>query len=221
MEKFIHLDRCDSTQDVLKEQLKEHKGVDLTVSCEFQAHGHGRGDRQWEDTPGTICFSMNIPPHQIPSFTALELSLLVARLFETKGQSIKLKWPNDLINNENKKCGGVLVQTAEDTLLAGIGLNLYYPGPNFGGVYESSFALEKKFWAKEISTFIRTHRYTDTQELIRDWTERCIHMNKDVSITEGDQEFTGIFKGLGLHGEALVESNQGPKHIYNGTLRLI
>lgn len=221
MEKFIHVDRCDSTQDLLKEQLKEQKGVELTVSCEFQAHGHGRAERQWEDTPGTICFSMNILPHQTPSFTALELSLLVARFFETKGQSIKLKWPNDLLNKDMKKCGGILVQSSDQLLLAGIGVNLYYPGEQFGGVYETAFPLEKKSWVKDISSFIRSHRYADTQELIKDWSSRCIHLEQKVSISENDQEFSGLFKGLGTHGEALIETDQGPKHVYNGTLRLV
>lgn len=221
MEKFIHVDSCDSTQDLLKEQLKEHKGAELTVSCEFQTHGYGRNERQWEDTPGTVCFSMNITPHQLPSFTALELSLLISRFFEAKGQAISLKWPNDLLNKDLKKCGGVLVQGSDQNLIAGIGINLYYPREQFGGVYEAPFPLKKKSWAKEMSTFIRSHRYIDNQKLIKDWSDRCIHLNKTVSISESGQEFYGIFKGLGQYGEALIETDQGLKSIYNGTLKLV
>lgn len=221
MEKFVHVDRCDSTQDLLKEQLTLSPNDELTVSCEFQIHGRGRGEKQWADSSGTICFSINVTPHVVPSFTALEISLIVARFFEEKGQIIKLKWPNDLMNAELKKCGGVLIQTSGSNLLTGIGVNLYYPGEDFGGVYETAFALEKKSWVRELSAFIRSHRYGNTQELVKDWTGRCFHIEKAVKITEADQETNGIFKGLGGYGEALIDTDQGLKHIYNGTLRLV
>lgn len=220
MEKFIHVDRCDSTQDLLKEQLTTTGNSDLTISCEHQTNGRGRGINLWQDSPGTLCFSMAIQPHKLTTFTALELSCLVADFFALKGQEIKLKWPNDLIKS-NKKCGGILIQQYENHFLAGIGLNLYQSQDAYSGVYEAPFELEKKIWSQELSNFIRSHRYSSTEELIRKWNLHCDHMNQMVKVTEGENETRGVFKGLGHHGEALLDTPEGIQHLFNGSLRLV
>ncbi len=221
MEKFIHVDRCDSTQDLLKEQLSLGGDEELTISCEHQLNGRGRGSRTWLDSPGTICFSMAIKPHVKPTFTALEVSTLIADFFSMKGQSLSLKWPNDLLNPQGLKCGGILVQGAGLHYLAGVGLNLFQNSGDFGGIYETAFPIEKKSWAQELSLYIRSHRYSSTEELVSRWTEYCFHLNKEVRITEGSEEITGFFRGLGPFGEALLENPGGVQHLYNGSLRLV
>jgi BirA family biotin operon repressor/biotin-[acetyl-CoA-carboxylase] ligase len=221
MVKYIHVDRCDSTQDLLKEQLSLSPADVFTVSCEHQNRGRGRGQNVWEDSAGTLCFSMNVLPHPRITFTALELSLLVCRFFEVEGNSLKLKWPNDLYTRHGKKCGGILVQSHQKDYLAGIGINLFYEGLDYGGVYDSSFELDKKSWIRELSSFIRDHRYLDTTDLINDWQLRCMHLNEQVIISEGDTQTSGIFLGLGEHGEALVETQTGIERLYNGSLRLV
>jgi BirA family biotin operon repressor/biotin-[acetyl-CoA-carboxylase] ligase len=221
MVKYIHVDRCDSTQDLLKEQLIAHSENEFTISCEHQLQGRGRGSHVWEDTPGTLCFSMNITPHIKTTFTALEMSVLVCRFFEVEGNKLKLKWPNDIFTKHSKKCGGILVQNFQHQYLAGIGINLFYEGTNFGGVYDSSFQLDKKSWCRELSIFIRENRYTDTVALISDWQFRCAHINELVSIKEGDQEISGLFLGLGEYGEAMVQNGEGIHRLFNGSLSLI
>ncbi len=221
MEKFIHVDRCDSTQDILKEQLSQNDAGDLTVSCEHQTLGRGRGENVWQDSPGTLCFSMTVKPSVKPSFTAIELSALVRKFFKQKGRDVLLKWPNDLMTPDQKKCGGILVQTHQSLSLAGIGLNLFNSSETFGGIYEASFELEKKSWAKELSQFIRSNRYTDTESLSREWLDGCYHQNCEVRVFEAENETIGKFIGLGPYGEALIENNQGIHHLFNGSLRLV
>lgn len=221
MVKYIHVDRCDSTQDLLKEQLTLEPEAEWTISCEHQIQGKGRGSNVWLDTPGTLCFSMSIAPHPKPSFTALELSVLVCRFFEVEGNKLKLKWPNDVQNKASKKCAGILVQTTGQFCLAGLGVNLFFEGSDYGGVYDSSFHLEKASWSKELSQFIREHRYHDSHSLILDWERRCTHLNEIVSVTESGVTTQGVFRGLGEFGEALIENDEGIHKLYNGSLRLI
>lgn len=221
MVKYIHVDRCDSTQDLLKEQLTLEPETAWTISCEHQIQGKGRGVNSWLDTPGTLCFSMAIHAHPKPSLTALELSTLVCRFFEVEGNKLKLKWPNDIQNKAGKKCAGILVQTSGQHCMAGLGVNLFFEGQEFGGVYDSSFQLNKESWSKELSMFIREHRYTDSNSLILDWEKRCSHMNEAVTITESGVEVRGFFRGLGEYGEALIENQEGVHKLYNGSLRLV
>lgn len=221
MEKFIHVDRCDSTQDLVKEQLTGNESQQLTISCELQTQGRGRGVNNWQDSHGTICFSMSIHPHVKNTFTALEISTIIADFFQMKGRKIKLKWPNDLISLEGKKCGGILVQSFGSTYIAGIGLNLFQNSADFGGVYETSFELEKKNWSKELSEFIRAHRFENTDELIQKWNSHCAHLGKTVRIFEGTEETIGEFMGLGPYGEAILKNDSGTHHMFNGSLRLV
>jgi BirA family biotin operon repressor/biotin-[acetyl-CoA-carboxylase] ligase len=221
MIKHVHVNECDSTQDLLKEQLNNQDApAQILVSCENQISGRGRGENKWTTMPGTICLSLNIKPHREMSYTALEISVLVAKFFEQKGKHLKLKWPNDLWDENSKKCGGILVQGTSNTMLAGIGLNLFSSDDEFGSLYETSFEIDKKQWAAEIGEYIITHRIADTNDLRREWLERCGHLNQMVKITESSESFEGIFQGLGEHGEALVCTDGQISRIYNGSLRI-
>lgn len=216
----IHVDRCDSTQDILKEQLTQHPHDEIMVSCEKQISGRGRGNNIWVDTEGTLCFSMGVPAHIKPSFTALEISLLVGKFFESKGTVLEMKWPNDLYRN-GKKCAGILIQNSGNQMMAGIGLNIFHEDSMYGGIFEAPFIFDKKALPLEIATYIKDHRYRETMQLISDWNQRCLHMNARVKIIEGDDIKTGVFRGLGEYGEALLENEQGLLSLYNGSLRLI
>lgn len=219
MEKFIHVDRCDSTQDLLKEQLTHFGHADLTVSCEHQTKGRGRGENLWEDSPGTLCFSMTIAPHAVASFSALELSVLICQFFHTKKRFLKLKWPNDLMDSSGKKCGGILIQNHQGHYLAGIGINLFFEKETFGGVYQAPFQLDKKSWVQEIDQFIRDNRYQENERLKQDWMSLCAHTNLEVTISEGDKIVRGVFSGLGSHGEAIIQTPHAQEIVLNGTLR--
>lgn len=220
MIKQIHVNSCDSTQDILKEQLMDHEGSGpILVSCEKQVKGRGRGEKEWASMPGSLCFSLSIKPHVEPSFTALEISLLITKFFEDIGKELKLKWPNDIWNKHHQKCCGVLVQNSQSHMMAGIGLNLYSSDPLYGAVFDEEFDFDKKPWAREIAQFILDHRYHSTDELKKDWNERCFHLNKEVTITESSEVYQGVFLGLGIHGEAVLATSQGEMRLYNGTLR--
>lgn len=219
MIRHIHLDVCDSTQDLIKEQTADGSEA-ILVSTNKQQKGRGRGSNSWEEIPGTLCFSLTVEPHRVLSFTALEISLLISRFFEYEGSRIGLKWPNDLWDSKQKKCGGILVQGSGSKFYAGIGLNLFSSHTEFGGVFGETFEFDKKSWSLKIAEFILSHRYSDTETLRKDWEIRCPHMGYRVTISEGSEVNEGIFLGLGDTGEARLQTMEGTKSFYNGTLRI-
>lgn len=216
----IHLDACESTQDLIKEQTPEGSET-ILVSTNSQQNGRGRGSNTWVETPGTICFSLSIEPHRVLSFTALEISLLISRFFENEGRRIGLKWPNDLWDSDQLKCGGILIQGSGSNFFAGVGINLFSDRTEFGGVYREAFDLDKKSWSLKIAQFLVANRYSDTDQLKKDWEERCSHLGRRVSISENVEVNDGIFLGLGEAGEARLKTSDGIKNLYNGTLRII
>lgn len=222
MIKQIHLNECDSTQDVLKEQLtKFSPSEQILVSCDNQIAGRGRGENKWTPMPGGLFFSFNLNPHPVMSYTAIELSVIIADFFEQKGQSLKLKWPNDLWNEKLLKCGGILVQGSQQSFVAGIGLNLYSNDPSLGGIMPDQQSIDKKLWSHEIVSFIHENRSSDVVEFRKKWLQKCGHLNDVVKIIEGEESFEGVFQGLGDFGEALVCQNGETKRIFNGSLRLV
>lgn len=222
MKKHIHVSECDSTQDILKEQLTAHPiGAQFLVSCETQLKGRGRGENSWSSLPASLCFSFNLRPHPELSYTALEVSVLIARYFEAKGINLKLKWPNDLWDATGKKCGGILIQGSGQNLMAGIGLNLHSNNPEFGSIYPSDQQFDKRRLSQDLADFILHHRYKEVDSLREDWLKRCGHNQQNVRVTEGSESYEGKFIGLGVYGECLIETADSVHRIFNGSLRLI
>lgn len=221
MIKQIHLNECHSTQDVLKEQLKEASSDDFLVSCENQTSGRGRGENSWTSMPGSLCFSMNIKPHKILSLTAMEIAVLIAEFFELKNIFLKVKWPNDLWTPQNKKCGGILVQGHQSEFLAGVGINLFTSIEAFGGIFEQNFRIDKKQEALEICKFIHANRITDPNALKIRWLKKCGHISQEVIIQDGQSVVRGIFLGLGEYGEAIIQEKASIKNVFNGSLRIV
>ncbi len=220
MIRHVHVNECDSTQDVLKEQLRSAATDEgILVSCEHQTNGRGRGDNIWASMPGTLCFSLNLMPHPILSLTAIELAVIVTEFFSIKGRELRLKWPNDLWTEDRKKCGGILVQGGQANFLAGIGINMFSDLHDYGGIYEHPFAIEKMHLAREIAHFIHDHRIPDPDLLRQKWERRCGHLHSTVTITEGIEVNSGRFDGLGDYGEALLSHSGKQTRIYNGSLR--
>lgn len=213
----IHLEQCDSTQDELKEQLSLYPGENILVSCDLQTSGRGRGDKAWTPMPGTLYMSFTVSPSIVPSFTAIELSILVAEFFE--GSKLSLKWPNDIFNHEDLKCCGILVQTSQNQMIAGIGVNLYSDSEFFGGVFSLPFNCDKKSWCMELVKFINENRFSHMDTLKKRWSEKCFHLNENVIIIDGGQKTIGKFRGLGDYGEALIENEEGIHRVFNGSLR--
>lgn len=190
------------------------------MSTELQSKGRGRGSNSWTDLPGSLCFSLSLTPHPVPSMSALEVSVILVEYFQESGREVKLKWPNDLWTAERKKCGGILLQGLGDLYLAGIGLNLFSEDPSFGGIFSAPPKRDKETLAREIASYVLTHRISDPDHLRERWMSFCGHRERTVRLIEGDSLSEGTFQGIGEHGEARILTPEGPRSFYNGSLRL-
>lgn len=114
----VRLESVGSTQDVAREL-----PVGSIVIADHQTSGRGRLDRRWEAPPGTaLLVSFVLAPNPV-----LSLAAGVAAA-EACGPRIRLKWPNDLLLDE-RKLGGILVESTRDKAVCGIGINLTWSPP--------------------------------------------------------------------------------------------
>ncbi len=120
------LDEADSTQD---EAVARANGGPLLVVARRQLRGRGRSGAPWVDAPRSVAASLawrpNWPSERLPVLT-LEAGLAASDVVD-----VALEWPNDLYRGDDK-IGGILVEGHGDLVVAGLGLNLWWPDPPEG-----------------------------------------------------------------------------------------
>lgn len=221
----LHLAEVDSTQSYLKQNYHDLHD-EILISTSHQTGGHGRRGTAWKHLEQALAFSFTLKPSKELTLTPLEVGCLLARFFSP---SLLLKWPNDLINIRNEKVGGIICQLLGDTIVVGVGINLYvdpkqdfdFPYP-IGGLFENKPELKENFHEslpQDIYSYILKHRL-EPKEISEQFTKYCSHLNKRVKITDHAKEFSGYFLGISTLGEAILESNGEKTNILTGSLRL-
>ncbi|GIT73549.1 MAG: hypothetical protein Ct9H300mP28_33630 [Pseudomonadota bacterium] len=129
---IIHFSEIDSTNSYLKANLELLQKHGLVVRTDMQTSGRGRASRKFVSLPGkNLTFSVVLHPQKPASeiqIYSLLASVVVARVLENYVNSIRLKWPNDVIVGQKKICG-ILLETISipdqhfPILIMGIGLN--------------------------------------------------------------------------------------------------
>jgi len=137
-------DSVESTSSMLLAAAAAGAPDGTVYMADEQTAGRGRGSHRWQSDPGDGLYVSVLVRLALPLADALLLSLatgLAAQraVLEATGLELDIRWPNDLMlcegeaAEEQKKCGGILVETAvepgPDPLLRyaviGIGLNVH------------------------------------------------------------------------------------------------
>jgi len=222
--KHIHFDAISSTQDHLIENCNDYT-KDFLVSAKHQSHGRGRSINKWDSYENSLAFSFTLKPAEVLTLTSLEIALLIIKY--VKNDSIKLKWPNDILTSDYKKCGGILIQLINNTAIVGVGLNWGKSADRTDQAYKTQkgvLSSELKLTDTDfedlpmnIYNYILSHRMSSL-EIINQWNENCVHLGKQVSIIDGKDEQKGLFKGIGPAGEAILEIDTKEIKIFSGSL---
>ena len=121
----IRRQKVASTQDVAREELDN---LPVLVLAREQTAGRGRSGSDWLTAPAALAASMAM--HVEPS-ESRPISLMAGVAAAHAVQGARLKWPNDVLLG-GSKVGGILVERSGDVLVAGLGLNLWWPDPPEG-----------------------------------------------------------------------------------------
>ncbi len=223
-----HFDQIPSTQTYLKSHLAElqKNHSNILVSCDQQTEGHGRNNKIWNDSEGSVAFSFTLPTNDKPTLIPLFIALKVIDFFKAQNQLVlNVKWPNDLYYL-NKKCGGIICQQIDQTIVVGIGLNLMdvpstiTDGNNqVGHLNLSKIEDFKKSLPSKIYSHILQSAF-DVFEIQNQFQENALYLNQIVTLHEDNQTEEGVFLGIGDIGEAIIKKDNGSLiKFYNGTLR--
>lgn len=132
--KIIKLDTINSTNDYLKELIKELKPTNFTtVVSNYQIKGKGQYLNSWHSEKGkNLLFSVLIKFKRFSianqAFLNFAISLAIFEVLSNMLKNVKIKWPNDIMSRQSKICG-ILIENfvKHDKIshsIVGIGLNV-------------------------------------------------------------------------------------------------
>ena len=213
--KIETVDVIDSTNDELKRRAENGEGEVSLLVAEKQTKGRGTKGRSFFSPGGTgIYMSLLLRPAYTPeectfltTMAAVSCAKAVERLI---GISLQIKWVNDLYL-DGKKVGGILTQAhlskdgrRVEWAVVGIGINLSEPEGGFPDeLKDIATALGKKgcdiknrLIGEIINEFMLYYRRLNEREFVQEYSKRLLGLNKEITLKEGEEEYTGTVTGI-------------------------
>jgi BirA family biotin operon repressor/biotin-[acetyl-CoA-carboxylase] ligase len=214
----VHLDEVGSTQD---EARSRFDGPPVLVTATRQTAGRGRSGAEWQTADRAVAASLAFAPGwdaaALPRLTLV--SGLAAVDAVGDGVDLSLKWPNDVVTPRGK-AAGLLVETADDVVVAGMGMNLFWVDPPAGAAalfgddpgVEAARALAVR-WATGL--LVRSAAGPDAWG--RDeYSSRCATLGREIA---WEPDGRGRAVGVAPDGGLVVETATGTMTLRSGAVR--
>ena len=216
------LDTCSSTNDIAIKSAKRGSSEGSSFLSYSQTNGRGRNSNQWVSIKGNLHLSTILRPKTNKIYWH-QLSLIIGlSIFETlinlgvERKKIELKWPNDVLV-QKRKISGVLLESFDDFIVAGIGLNILKTPQNETKWYTTKLKnhINKEFSLKYIANIILKNIFSNYHI----WEEKGFNffknkINKSIyninnkivlKLNSQSDEISGVFLGLGDNGSLKVK----------------
>ncbi len=214
------------------------------VFAERQSSGRGRGGNTWWSAEGALTFSLildakqcGIEPHRWPQ-VSLMTGLAVCEALQPllpDHQTLKLKWPNDVLVGGKKLCGilSEVPSSLKGRIVVGIGLNinnaLNLAPPEIQNVAVSLTDLtDSPHDLTEVLIRILqqmelefANGAVDSIELSKRFRNRCWLTGRNVTVNSGNTQTQGFCQGIDEEGALLLETSLGTKRLVTGTVTAI
>jgi BirA family biotin operon repressor/biotin-[acetyl-CoA-carboxylase] ligase len=237
----------DSTAEYLarewKKQSSHEQGSGFARVCiaEHQTAGRGRKGRSWSSPFGAnLYFSIGFQlPLGLTALGGLSLAVgmsLCETLNQLSNELIKIKWPNDLLVN-NQKMAGILVEASGDTndtsfLNIGIGLNWNMQSSQAESIEQNWVNLKplllKKLSRSEVLLAVLCDLDKAIQSYLEDgftrfmpnWPALSAFYKKPVILHLPNEKLEGVEVGIETNGALRLQTQQGIKIFHSGEVSL-
>jgi BirA family transcriptional regulator, biotin operon repressor / biotin---[acetyl-CoA-carboxylase] ligase len=228
---IVFVPECHST-NTLALQLSQNPSMaeGTVVITNNQTAGRGQRGNTWESAPGmNLTFSVILRPAflavQDQFYLTIAASLALYDYLRAKtGDTIAIKWPNDILVHEKKICGILIENQIQGprfiAAVAGIGLNVNQPHFNTGTatsirqiIYADTdletalHALLEHFEARYLQL-----RQQDYQALQAEYLSRLYARNERRTFSADETTFEGAIQGVDESGRLGVETPSGLKY---------
>ncbi len=213
--------------------------------AEFQTAGRGRRGRQWLTPFGSqlavsLAWSFDAMPRQLTTLP-LAVGVACARVIRGCGiADVGLKWPNDILV-DGRKLGGILLEHRGESgsacrVIVGIGINVSLQIEQATAVDQPWASLNPLLQARglpavsrnelaarllrELVDLLSTFELGGFAPLLSEWNALDLSRGRVVRVTQNDQEFDAIARGVDADGALLVEVNGQRQALHSGEVRL-
>lgn len=223
------LDTVDSTSNWLFKQAIPPVHQAHVCLAEMQTAGRGRHGRTWfSPFAQNIYMSMSWAFPELPQ-NLLALSpasaLTLCNLINKLGfAEVAVKWPNDLVCH-NRKLAGVLLETVYSKtglparVVIGVGFNhgmkkdeqnlIDQPWISLQEISNHRLPSRSELAAYFVNSLIDLLvNFSDSHQkgLLADWNSHDALLHKHVMMQQGQNQWTGIYRGIDMDGSALLEN---------------
>lgn len=227
--KVFYYEEIDSTNTMAKKLGKQQNTHGNLVLAEQQSTGRGRLGRTWSSPKGSgIWMSLILQP-KIQSWHASMLTLVAAlavnkSIREVTGLNSLIKWPNDIVMNGKKVCGILTeMNTCNEKLqcvVIGIGINTNQEGfsPDIQDKatslrLESGIEIDRTNLIVNIMKYLEQYfevfmRSESLKELMNEYNQMLVNINRQVRIIEPGSEYNGFAAGIDETGALLVKTEE-------------
>lgn len=232
------LDVVDSTNERVKELLKEGAPEGLVVIADSQTSGKGRMGRSWVSPPGlgiylSVLLTPTLSPRQFPSLTLLAGVAAVTAINEFSHTPAMLKWPNDILLKGKKLCGILCellpLENQRSGVVVGIGININHSATQFPKELRHSATSLKIENGAPVDRFhlvrsLLNHLDSEYEAclvagpapLVKKWTEHTDMFDKQISLKQGKSVIHGTAVRLDPLGNLVIRTPDGREHSFEG-----
>ncbi len=205
----VYCNETDSTNRVAR-------GCDVgaVVVADHQTAGRGRLGRTWASEPGANLLLSLVMAAPADPAKAPRLCLLWAAAI-AEALDVRVKWPNDLVDAEGRKLGGLLAELDGRRIVLGIGLNanqLSFPAVD-NATCLRAIRGEPVDRLAVLDDVLRAVRSVDYDEDLSRWRARSITLGRHVTV--GGR--TGVAEDVREDGALLVDG----KPVLTGDVEMI
>jgi BirA family biotin operon repressor/biotin-[acetyl-CoA-carboxylase] ligase len=206
-----------------------------------QTAGRGRGANAWWSGPGALTCTlvadpslMGIAPERF-GFVSLATALAIAAATRAlrPGESVMLKWPNDVFIHD-RKLAGVLVEippARPQRIAIGVGVNVnnsFAKAPSHvAGIgvalcdcAGAEFGIDDVLspLLRELDQRLRSLAY-NAGLIVAEFREHCLLTDREVTILANEAPITGRCLGIDDQGALRIETPSGERRCFGGVVQ--
>ena len=234
---ILRLEETESTNSYAKEHINTLNDKTV-VHALHQTNGRGRLNRSWVDLGDENLFiSIVLKPSQeyknnFPNITQYA-GVVLCNVLEKYGTNPKIKWPNDIMLDGERKISGILSESVIENgnisgIVLGIGVNLNANRKDVDSIPDrvaTSLNLEinkdvnmQAFLEEFITEFFKNYDeflIKGFEYIKKEYIRRNCFINKDLKIQILNNIKTGFAKGVNSNGELLLQTDDNKELVLN------
>ncbi len=206
-------------------------GQNCIISAKTQTNGRGRRSRIWVSEEGNLyaSFAFKIELNDLSKIVILS-AVATYRTIKNfiSNHKIQIKWPNDILVN-NEKISGILFERADDNFwIMGLGINIVsnpslndanYRATNLKklGVNVTRTQVLEKF-VDVFDELLAQYRNFGFEKIKKTWLDNAFNLGNAVTIKQEKQIIEGTFLTIDDNGSLILKSDNKIKKIIVGDL---